>query len=197
MTQRSSKFNVQSSNISELRTTRLSDSTELAEVSPKSPNSTLRTPDGFTYLALLAAIVIIGITLGAAGKSWQAMSQRDKEAELLFRGDQYRQAIESYYLYQGRRQYPANIEDLLKDSRSPTGKRHLRQRFMDPFTGKDFVEVRDQLSRRIVAVHSASEKEPLRQKNFPEPYRDFEGKTKYSEWIFSFADPHKMPVQVR
>ena len=31
---------------------------------------------GFTYIALLAAIVIIGISLGAAGKDWSNVMQR-------------------------------------------------------------------------------------------------------------------------
>jgi len=142
---------------------------------------------GFTYTALLAAIVIIGITMGAAAKSWQNISIRDKEEELLFRGNQYLLAIQHYYLYGGRRQYPQNIDDLLKDNRSAVGRRHLRQKFKDPITGEDFVEVRDILSKRIVGVHSSSDKEPLKQGNFQEKNKDFEGKKKYSEWIFQFV----------
>ncbi len=60
-------------------------------------HSVFRNPEGFIYIALLAALVIIGISLGAAGKYWQNVVLRDKEEDLLFRGDQYRQAIERYY----------------------------------------------------------------------------------------------------
>ena len=71
---------------------------------------------GFAYLALLVAISIIGISLGAAGKYWQNVAVREKEEELLFRGDQYRKAIERYYYaLPGRRQYPATIDNLIKD----------------------------------------------------------------------------------
>jgi type II secretory pathway pseudopilin PulG len=140
---------------------------------------------GFTYIALLAAIVIIGISLGSAAKYWQNISMREKEEELIFRGDQYRLAIERYYFaVPGRMQYPQSIDDLLKDSRTPQGKRHLRQKYKDPITGEDFIEIRDQLTRRIVGVCSASDKEPVKQANFPEPYREFEQKKKYSEWKF-------------
>src|SRR5574337_108328 len=128
---------------------------------------------GFTYVALLAAIVIIGITLGSAGKYWSNTALRDKEEELLFRGDQYRQALKSYFSLGGRNQYPPSIDELLKDSRTAVGKHHLRQKYKDPITGEDFVEVRDTLSRRIIAFHSSSDKEPLKQSNFPEPYREF------------------------
>jgi type II secretory pathway pseudopilin PulG len=144
------------------------------------PNST-----GFTYIALLAAIIIIGISMGAAGKYWQNVVQREKEEELLFRGDQYRLAIERYYsAIPGRLQYPASLDDLLKDERTPTGKRYLRQKYKDPMTGEDFVEIRDQVSRRISGVRSASDKTPLKQANFPELYPEFAGKTKYSDWKF-------------
>jgi type II secretory pathway pseudopilin PulG len=161
------------------------------------PGSLLRTSKGFTYIALLAAIVIIGITLGSATKYWSSVSMRDKEEELLFRGEQYRLAIERYYTaIPGRNQYPQSIDDLLKDSRTLEGKRYLRQKYKDPITGEDFVEDRDQLSRRIIGVHSSSDKEPIKQANFPETsliYTDFVGKKKYSEWKFQFMPQGQAP----
>ena len=118
----------------------------------------IRNSRGFTYIALLAAIVIIGITLGSAAKSWQNIAQREKEEELLFRGNQYRLAIESYYNYQGRHRFPNSIDELLLDSRSPAGKRHLRQRYRDPMTGEDFVLIRDLFhGNTIKGVYSKSE----------------------------------------
>jgi type II secretory pathway pseudopilin PulG len=139
---------------------------------------------GFTYTALLAGIVIMGIVLGSTGKYWSAVVLRDKEEELLFRGDQFRQAIQRYYSLGGRNQYPPSIDELLKDSRTIEGKRHLRRKFKDPITGEDFVEIRDTLSKRIIGVHSSSDKEPFKQGNFPELYPEFNGVTKYSEWKF-------------
>ena len=149
-----------------------------------------RNSRGFTYLALLAAIVIIGISLGSAARSWQNISLREKEEELIFRGNQYRLAIERYYLaLPAKRQYPSTLEELLKDSRTPTGKRHLRQKYLDPITGKDFVLIQDPLSKRIIGVRSASEKKPLKQGNFPDELKDFEGKGQYAEWVFVVMQP--------
>jgi len=153
--------------------------------SPAPPALCLQRNRGFTYIALLAAIVIIGITLGATGRYWSNTILRDKEEELLFRGDQYRRAIELYNQAGPGRQYPPSIDDLLIDNRTATGKRHLRQKYKDPITNEEFVEVRDQLSRRITGVHSASDKQPLKQSGFPDRYADFEGKGSYSEWLFS------------
>ncbi len=145
--------------------------------------SAFRNQKGFTYLALLAVLVIIGISLGAAGKYWQGVVLRDKEEELLVRGDQYRQAIERYYLAPlPVHQYPKSIDDLLSDSRFPTAKRHLRQRYKDPFTGENFVEIRE--PGGIIGVRSESEKTPLKQSNFPAPFQDFAGKSRYSDWEF-------------
>jgi type II secretory pathway pseudopilin PulG len=148
---------------------------------------------GFAYLALLVAIVIIGISLGAATRYWSNVSLREKEKELLFRGDQYRTAIERYVkanskFPQGIVEFPQNIDDLLKDPKTLT-KRYLRQKYKDPISGEDFVEIRDPVTNRINGVYSPSEKEPLKKADFPGQDNDFEGKTKYSEWQFVYKLP--------
>ncbi|HEX9113127.1 MAG TPA: type II secretion system protein [Nitrospirota bacterium] len=163
------------------------------------PHSAFRNTHGFSYIALLVAIVIIGISLGAAGKYWQNVMLREKEEELLFRGNQYRQAIERYYTaIPGRAQYPQNIDDLLKDSRTPAGKRHLRQKYTDPMTGEDFEIITAQTASAlvraaapqsgavpgIIGVHSKSEKEPLKKDNFPPANENLAGKSTYNEWLF-------------
>jgi len=146
---------------------------------------------GFTYIALLVAIIIIGISLGAAGKYWQNVMMREKEEELLFRGGQYRLAVERYFLaIPSKFQYPQNIDELLKDSRSATGKRHLRQKYKDPITGEDFEVIRDMTKgNRITGVYSKSDREPLRTAGFEDPYKEFEGKKTYNEWKFLFTPP--------
>ncbi|MDD1749419.1 MAG: type II secretion system GspH family protein [Methanothrix sp.] len=161
-----------------------------------------RNSQGFAYIALLVVIVVIGISLGAAGKYWSNVVLRDKEEELIFRGDQYRQAIELYYkAVLTAPQYPASIDDLLMDNRTATGKRHLRQRYKDPISGEDFVEIKDPTTNRIIGVHSPSDKQPFKQANFPPVYsrkltplppragfpanpNDFEQKGSYSDWLF-------------
>jgi hypothetical protein len=174
-------------------------------------DSAIRNRRGFSYIALLAAIVIIGISLGAAGKYWSSVMLRDKEEELLFRGDQYRLAIERYYLaIPGKLEYPSSIDDLLTDNRTAAGKRHLRQRYKDPISGEDFVEVRHILTKRIIGVHSPSEKQPLKQTGFPAMYNNkaslpqpgfpgtfnsFTEKSKYSEWVFASTVVTAAPAQ--
>jgi len=164
--------------------------------------SMYRNSHGFAYIALLVIIVIIGISLGAAGRYWSSVALRDKEEELLFRGDQYRQAIELYYkAVLVAPQYPNSIDDLLMDNRSATGRRHLRQRYKDPISGEDFVEIRNSVTNRIIGVHSPSDKQPLKQAGFsaiysrkpapmspqagfPVDYNGFDERGRYSEWLF-------------
>ena len=55
------------------------------------PRTCRSAPAGFTYIGLLFAVAILGITLGAVGVVWSTQIRRDKEAELLFVGDQIRQ----------------------------------------------------------------------------------------------------------
>jgi type II secretory pathway pseudopilin PulG len=149
---------------------------------------------GFTYIALLAAIVIIGISMGAAGKYWSYVKQRDREEELLFRGNQYRQAIARYYFAKLPNAFPPTVEQLLKDDRFPQGKRHLRQQYLDPFTGEDFELIRDMTKgNRITGVYSKSDKEPLKKADFSEDDKEFENKKEYKEWKFLFTAPAAQP----
>ena len=151
---------------------------------------------GFTYVALLVAIVIMGISMGAAGKYWSFVMQREREAELLFRGEQYRLAIERYYVANcgktfmpcAQSAFPQSIEHLLSDNRFPQAKRHLRQQYLDPMTGKDFEIIRDMTKgNRITGVVSASDREPIRKSGFPDQYQSFENMKSYKEWKFVYS----------
>ena len=96
----------------------------------------MRLEKGFIYIWMLFAVTLLGMVMAGIGQVWQTKSQREKELELLFVGEQFQQAITSYYnnVTGGLKQYPESLEDLLMDSRSSTSKRHLRKIFLDPMT---------------------------------------------------------------
>ena len=142
---------------------------------------------GFTYLAALFAVAILGGGLALAGEVWETSAKREKEAELLFAGDQYRKAIERYFL-SGQRQYPRSLEDLLKDSRRPGTVRYLRRLYPDPLTGKEWGLVKAP-DGGILGVHSLSQERPLKVAGFRARDAAFEGAQKYSEWKFVHALP--------
>ena len=141
---------------------------------------------GIALLGILIAVTILGLMAGIAGSSWKTIMQRAKEQELLWRGDQYRHAIASYYktAHAGAQaMLPRTLDDLLKDPRSVSTLRHLRKLYPDPLTGKDWVLVKDPAGR-IKGVHSGSSLKPFKQDGFSEENKDFAGKTAYSEWLF-------------
>jgi len=157
---------------------------------------------GVTLIMVLVAVVIVGLMLTIAGRTWTSQMQQTREEELLFRGDQYRRAIESYYTV--KKSYPPTIEALLKDPRSPQVQRHLRQPYKDPFTGEDFVLISagGQVSGSIGAgkalsgfkgVKSASTLKPFKQDGFATEYESFVGAESYDKWEFVFVPGTQKP----
>ena len=148
---------------------------------------------GAALLIVLFTVVVLGLAIGMAGSSWKSVVQRAREAELLWRGDQYRLAIKSYVeVKQGRAgTYPQKLEDLVKDPRSLTPVRHLRRLYPDPMTGGDWVLVKDPAGR-ITGVRSDSDLEPFKQDGFPEEYKKFEGAGSYRNWEFVY-EPKVQP----
>lgn len=148
---------------------------------------TVRHQQGFTYLAVLLGVAVMGATLALTGMAWQTVVQRDRESELLFVGDEFRRAIKQYH--GGSGQYPRQLGDLLQDPRFPGARRYLRKLYLDPITGKfDWVPVRAP-DGGIMGVFSPSEDAPLKTAGFALADRDFEGKARYSDWQFIVLPP--------
>lgn len=141
---------------------------------------------GFTYIGVLILVAMMGIALAAAGDIWHTASKREKEQELLFIGDQYRRAIGQFSANTpGKaRRHPLSLEELLQDPRHPGIRRYLRKVYPDPMTGKAEWGLIAGPGGEIFGVYSLSEDEPLKKANFRLAEKDFEGKTKYSEWVF-------------
>jgi Tfp pilus assembly protein PilE len=157
-----------------------------------SPSSRRRN-EGFAYLWLLLLVAFMGLSLTIGVQIYSTSVQRDKEAELLAIGHQFRLAIGRYYetravAGQGDSKggdYPATLDDLLKDNRSLATRRHLRRVFVDPMTGKAEWGLLV-VGGRIVGVHSLSDKVPIKQDHFEAEDMGFRGKQKYSDWVFTY-----------
>jgi type II secretory pathway pseudopilin PulG len=140
---------------------------------------------GFTYLTVLFVVAFMGLGLAIAGQVWQTAIMREREAQLLYAGNQYRRAIERYYL-SGLNQYPRTLEDLLKDPRKPGTQRYLRKLYPDPLTGKSEWGVMKAPDGGIMGVYSQSEDKPIKTAGFALVNRDFEGAAKYADWKFAY-----------
>ena len=145
---------------------------------------------GFTYVAMLVTVAVIGIGLAGTAEVWSLAQQREKEAELLFVGNQYREAIGRYYEATpgGGKRYPAKLEDLLEDKRYPMPKRHLRKLYADPLTGKAEWGIMDAPEGGVIGVYSLAQGTPLKQTEFGNEDRTFNQASTYGEWRF-FHEP--------
>jgi type II secretory pathway pseudopilin PulG len=148
----------------------------------------MRAQRGFTYVGLLLAVALAGVALAAAGTLWSTTAKRDKELELLFVGDQFRRAIGAYYEgTPGAKRYPLKLEDLLEDKRLAVTRRHLRQLYADPMTGKADWELVRLADGAIVGVHSRSDVPPMKVANFAPHDESFKDAGSYREWVFAYA----------
>lgn len=124
---------------------------------------------GFSYLAMLLLIAVLSVALTKTYERTDTIAKREKEKELFFVGNQYKQAIMNYYNQSpgGFKELPKSIDDLLRDARFVETKRHLRRRFMDPITGEHFSVMLDE-NKRIKGVASTSSAEILQMALFGE-----------------------------
>ncbi|MGH9598171.1 MAG: type II secretion system protein, partial [Edaphobacter sp.] len=86
---------------------------------------------GFMLVGLIVTIFIILLALSVAAPKMAQELRREREVETIHRGDQYVRAIRVFYRKNGH--YPGSIEQLEKTNNV----RYLRQRYLDPMTGKD------------------------------------------------------------
>jgi type II secretory pathway pseudopilin PulG len=142
---------------------------------------------GFTYIGLLIMIAISGIALAGVGIVWHQDMQREREKELLFIGEAFRQAIGSYYESNpsGIKQYPVTLDALLIDSRFPNIKRHIRKLYDEPIMHSKEWGLELQQGK-IVGVYSLSDQEPIKKNGFPRQYDSFGSAKKYSDWKFIY-----------
>lgn len=152
---------------------------------------------GFTYMAVLFAVAIIGASLALIGVTWKTAQQRENEKELLFIGDQFRKAIGLYYERTPGpiKKFPENLEQLIKDDRYIVPQHYLRKIYRDPMTNKTDWEIIVAPNGGIMGVHSASDKAPHKQSNFKEIDATFKKSKHYSSWKFFYA-PYQ-PVTTR
>jgi len=142
---------------------------------------------GFTYIGLLIMVALAGIALTVVSQVWLTVQTREKENELLYVGGEIRRAIELYYRNTPAgmaERYPRRLEDLLKDPRYPSTRRYLRKIYFDPITGSREWGLQ-KAGDLITGVYSPSQKEPIKKFEFRAVDQSFEGKARYSEWVFT------------
>jgi type II secretory pathway pseudopilin PulG len=155
---------------------------------------------GFTYVGALILVIVTGIAISAASTYWSTMVRREKEAELLFRGDQIRKAIGSYYEQAPpghSKSYPSSLKDLIRDPRYMKVVRHLRKIYRDPMTEDGQWGLILDGRGRIKGVFSKSKERPIKVGNFPKGYENFEKAKTYQDWKFVYVPKVSIPKKVK
>jgi type II secretory pathway pseudopilin PulG len=156
---------------------------QATETSSPAPRGTRLDDAGFVMVALLVAMAVTAVWMGALLPAWRQQMQREKEAELIFRGESIARAI---YLYRQKngQNLPPSLDTLVSQ-------RFLRKKYIDPITGKDFLPVAGaagapggraggpgQLQGGIVGVRSTSNETSI---------RIYNNQQTYSQWAFDFT----------
>ena len=161
-----------------------------------------RAESGFTLAAMIVIMAVMAILLTVAVQTATFQRQREKEEELIFRGQQAVEAIRLFRARNGR--FPLTLDELVKSD-----PRVLRKPWADPITGKpDWVPVfLGQAGDTIAGGGAPTEppekhKEPgsdtdargpiigVRSRSCQDSIKVYEGHSRYCEWKFVF-DPQK------
>lgn len=169
--------------------------------------------EGYILIILMVAIFVLSIGLLMAIPIWETQLQREREAELIFRGKQYVEAIRLFQM-KNPGSFPKTLDELLeekcirklyKDPMSENGEWNIvlqaqgvsvktprRERGTPQKIGiaqKIMIAPQSALSSiqnpRIIGVGSSSSKKSIKIYNEQETY---------DKWLFFYGqDPKKMP----
>jgi type II secretory pathway pseudopilin PulG len=139
---------------------------------------------GYAMAALLVALAVMAVLMSVALPVWRQAAQREKESELVWRGEQYDRAVQLY-----RKKFsapgPPNVDILVEQ-------KFLRRKYTDPITGADFElkpagtvgnlppgvpQPQRAAGQLIGGVKSKSKAKSIRRLN---------GRDRYDQWEFAY-----------
>jgi type II secretory pathway pseudopilin PulG len=139
---------------------------------------------GFAMAGLLVAIALLSLGMSMAMPAWKTLIQREKEEELLWRGQQYDRALQ---LYRKKNAAPgAPSLDLLIQGK------FLRKKYKDPITNGDFELVGVGQTANAPGVRQPQRGfgqliGGVRSKSKARSFRVLNGRTTYDEWQFTYV----------
>jgi type II secretory pathway pseudopilin PulG len=152
---------------------------------------------GYAMAALLVALAIMAVLMTVAMPVWRQEARREKEAELVFRGEQYARAIALYKNKNGGAAFPGNIDVLV------SGK-YLRKKYKDPMTKDGEFQI---MPVGAASPQPGTQPKPgappiqppgqgsqvstggimgVRSKSTENSLRSYRGATRYDQWAFRF-----------
>ena len=104
---------------------------------------------GYAMAALLVSLGVMTVLMSVAMPVWRHQAQREKEAELIFRGEQYARAINLYQRKMGPGNFPPSIDVLVQQ-------RFLRKKYKDPMTEDGEFEIIRPAARAAGQIRNAA-----------------------------------------
>jgi len=87
---------------------------------------------GYALLMVMFILAVLVLVMAEAAPTVLSSIQREREAEMVWRGKQYTRGVRLYYLKMNR--FPTSLDDLTKPK---TGIRFMRQAYKDPMNTVD------------------------------------------------------------
>ena len=147
---------------------------------------------GSVFMGMLVTVAVVAVMLMEVGTLWSSVLQRERELELLTRGNEIRRAIGLYY--REGNTFPKTLADLVLDRRQPTIKRYLRRAYDDPLTGTSDWGVVQGPGETIMGVFSKAKGTPFKQGNFIAANQSFTGQGSYQGWVFLYGSVQSNPA---
>lgn len=133
-------------------------------------------------VAVVAAAALHGV------QNALTKAKREKEAQLMWVGRAYREAIKSYY--EGSpgtvKTYPPDLQALLTDVRATRIRRPLRKLYRDPITNSEEWGVVYHESGGVMGVFSLSKNVPFKADGFEIDEVSFKNAKHYTDWRFVY-----------
>lgn len=166
--------------------------------------------------ALLITLSVMAVMMTMAMPVWKQSAQREKEAELVFRGQQYARAVGLFQRRHGPGTLPPTLDVLLTEH-------DLRKKYKDPITNDDFDVVKQGQAGTVATASrpgetattttqtpsTARSSSPsafpiapsgptggimgVASKSKAPSIRIFNGRTHYNEWVFLYQPPVQAP----
>src|SRR5215472_11082756 len=167
---------------------------------------------GYAMAAFIIALAVMAIVMSAAMPVWKHVAQREKEEELVFRGEQIAHAI-GMFQRRSANAYPPNLDVLVQQ-------RFLRKKYKDPIANDDFVPIAQsqpqgaqQPGRGTQPSQPQGRGQPagggfgtptpggapvggiigVTSKSPDESIRLYKGRSHYNEWAFIYTPPAAGP----
>ena len=145
---------------------------------------------GYAMAALLVAMSVMAVVMGAALPVWSKQAQREREEEYLSRANEYARAVVKFQQRAGPGTLPPSFDVLVQG-------RFLRRKYKDPITGGEFQPVYQTVAAPGKPPGNSTGPGPavpgagvigVVSKSKAKSIKIYKGRTTYDQWAVTYQD---------